>query len=78
MKENSKEELFTKVEILKPQPKDIITLYFNTDLPVFGLDNICLNVEYLSKKYPQNTIMALPNDRCRYAETVCKNNAGIN
>jgi hypothetical protein len=62
MKENSKEELFDKVEILKPQLKDIIALYYNADSIVVDLDNIWFNVNLLSERYPQNTIMALPNE----------------
>jgi predicted xylose isomerase-like sugar epimerase len=62
MKENLKEELFNKIEILKPQLKDIIALYYNADSVVVDLDNIWSNVNLLSERYPQNTIIALPNE----------------
>jgi hypothetical protein len=62
MEESLKEELFDKIKIFKPQPKDIITLYFDTDSNVFGIDDICHIADYLIEKYPQNTVVTLPNN----------------
>ena len=53
-------ELITKVEKLKPHPTEAITLSydFSTSDP-HTISNI---VEYLSEKFPKNTIVALPDN----------------
>lgn len=55
------EELFTRIEKLKPHPTEAITLFYNFD--VIDLEQVSVAVNYLAEKYPDNAIIALP-DKC--------------
>ena len=53
------EELITRIEILKPHTSEAITLFYNFD--DVGAESIRDIVEHLSKKFPTNTVIALPD-----------------
>ena len=53
------EELITRIEKLKPHPSEAITLFYNFD--DVDAESIRDIVEYLSKKFNTNTVIALPN-----------------
>ena len=52
-------ELITRIEKLKPYPTEVITLFYNFD--DVGAESIRDIVEHLSKKFPTNTVIALPD-----------------
>lgn len=54
------EELITKIEKLEPHPTEAITLFY--DFNIFDTSNISNTVENLSEIFPDNTIIALPNN----------------
>ena len=53
------EELITRIEKLKPHPTEAITLFYNFD--DVGVESVRDIVEHLSKKFPTNTVIALPD-----------------
>ena len=53
------EELITRIEKLKPHPTEAITLFCNFD--DVDAESIRDIVEHLSKKFPTNTVIALPD-----------------
>jgi hypothetical protein len=54
------EEIITRIEKLKPHPTEAITLFCNMDnMDVQTVDGI---VKYLSEKFPENAIIALPDN----------------
>lgn len=53
------EELFTKIEKLDPHPTEAITLIFNSDN--IDIQTVSNAVEYLSEKFPDNMVIALPD-----------------
>lgn len=53
------EELITRIEKLKPHPTEVITLFYNFD--DVNIESLCDIVEYLSKKFTANTVVALPD-----------------
>ena len=53
------EELITRIEKLKPHPTEAITLFYNfDDVTVEDVSNM---VKQLSDKFPQNTVIAIPD-----------------
>ena len=52
-------ELITRIEKLKLYPTEAITLFYNFD--DVGAESIRDIVEHLSKKFPTNTVIALPD-----------------
>jgi hypothetical protein len=56
----NKEELFDGIEILRPQQKDIIALYYNSDIEDFDLNNAYFVANFLGEKYPDNTVLIIP------------------
>ena len=54
------EELITKVEKLQPHPTEAITLFYNMD----NTDTQTINDvgECLSRTFPENTVIALPDN----------------
>ena len=53
------EELITRIEKLKPHPTEAITLFYNFgDVDAESVRDI---VEYLSDKFNENTVIALPD-----------------
>ena len=53
------EELITRIEKLKSHPTEAITLFYNFD--DVGVESVRDIVEHLSKKFPTNTVIALPD-----------------
>ena len=53
-------ELITKVEKLEPHPTEAITLFY--DFNVFDRNAISDTVDHLSELFPENTIIALPDN----------------
>ena len=53
------EELITRIEKLKPHPTEAITLFYSFD--DVGAKSVSDIVEYLSKKFTTNTVIALPD-----------------
>lgn len=52
-------EMFTRIEKLKPHPTEAITLFYDMDnMDVVTVSNA---VKHLSKKFPQNTVIAIPD-----------------
>lgn len=52
-------ELITRIEKLKPHPTEAITLFYDMDnMDVVTVSNV---VKHLSKKFPQNTVIAIPD-----------------
>ena len=52
-------ELITRVEKLEPHPTEAITLFWNFDnMYLEMIDNL---VKYLSNKFPENTVIAIPD-----------------
>ena len=52
-------ELITRVEKLEPHPTETITLFWNFDnMDLEMIDNL---VKYLSNKFPENTVIAIPD-----------------
>ena len=52
-------ELVTRIEKLKPHPTEAITLFYDMDnMDVVTVSNV---VKHLSKKFPQNTVIAIPD-----------------
>ena len=54
------EELITRIEKLKPNPAEAITLFYNFDDA--DAENLRDIVECLSKKFNTNTVIALPDN----------------
>ena len=53
------EELITRIETLKPHPTEAITLFYDMDnMDVMTVSNA---VKHLSKKFPKNTVIAIPD-----------------
>ena len=53
------EEIITRIETLKPHPTEAITLFYDMDnMDVLTVSN---TVKYLSKRFPENTVIAIPN-----------------
>lgn len=51
--------LITRIETLKPHPTEAITLFYDMDnMDVVTVSNA---VKHLSKKFPQNTVIAIPD-----------------
>ena len=53
------QELFTRIEKLKPHPTEAITLFY--DMDNMDVSTISNTVKHLSKKFPENTVIALPD-----------------
>ena len=52
-------ELITRIEKLKPHPTEAITLFYNFD--DIDVESVCKVVDYLGEKYPDNTVIAIPD-----------------
>jgi len=53
------QELITRIETLKPHPTEAITLFYDMDkMDVMDVSNV---VKYLSEKFPENAVIAIPN-----------------
>lgn len=53
------QELITRIETLKPHPTEAITLFYDMDnMDVIIVSNV---VKHLSKKFPENTVIAIPD-----------------
>lgn len=51
--------LITRIETLKPHPTEAITLFYDMDnIDVLTVSN---TVKYLSKRFPENTVIAIPD-----------------
>ena len=53
------EELIKRIEKLKPHPTEAITLFYNFD--DIDAETVCNIVKYLSDKFNENTVIALPD-----------------
>lgn len=53
------QELITRIEKLKPHPTEAITLFYNFDN--IDIEYVCKVVDYLGEKYPDNTVIAIPD-----------------
>lgn len=53
------EEIITRVEKLKLHPTEAITLFYNFD--DMNLETVSEMVKQLSDKFPENTVIALPD-----------------
>ena len=53
------EELITRIEKLKPHPKEAITLFYNTKMPTSQTYNI---VKFLQNEFSDNKVIALPDN----------------
>ena len=53
------EEIITRVEKLKLHPTEAITLFYNFD--DMNLETVAEMVKQLSDKFPENTVIALPD-----------------
>jgi hypothetical protein len=53
------QELITRIEKLKPHPTEAITLFYNFDN--INIEYVCKVVDYLGEKYPDNTVIAIPD-----------------
>ena len=53
------EELITRIEKLKPHPTEAITLFYDMKTPC---SQICKVVNYLHKEFPDNKVIALPDN----------------
>ena len=53
------EELITKIEKLRPHPTEAVTLFYNFD--TIDVENVATIVDLLKEKFPENTIIALPD-----------------
>ena len=52
-------ELITRIEKLKPHPTEAITLFYDMDnMDVVTVSNA---VKHLSKKFPKNTVIVIPD-----------------
>lgn len=52
-------EVFTRIEKLKPHPTEAITLFYKFE--EIDVETICNMVKHLSNKFPENTVIALPD-----------------
>ena len=51
--------LITRIETLKPHPTEAITLFYDMDnMDIMTVSNA---VKHLSKKFPENTVIAIPD-----------------
>ena len=53
------EELIIRIEKLKPHPTEAITLFYNFD--TIDIVTVVNTVDLLKEKFPENTIIALPD-----------------
>ena len=53
------DNIVARIEKLKPHPTEAITLFYNFD--DVGAESTRDIVEHLSKKFPTNTVIALPD-----------------
>ena len=53
------QELITRIEKLELHPTEAITLFFNSDN--MTIKEVSDMVEYLSEKFPENTVIAIPD-----------------
>lgn len=53
------EELITRIEKLKPHPTEAIALFYNFD--TIDIVTVTNAVDLLKEKFPENTIVALPD-----------------
>ena len=51
--------LITRIETLKPHPTEAITLFY--DMDNMDMSTISNAVKLLSKKFPENTMIAIPD-----------------
>ena len=52
-------EIITRIEKLTPHPTEAITLFYDMDnMDIMTVSN---TVKHLSKKFPQNTVIAIPD-----------------
>ena len=52
-------ELITRIETLKPHPTEVITLFY--DMDNIDIMTISEAIKYLSKEFPENAVIAIPN-----------------
>lgn len=53
------EELITRIEKLKPHPTEAVTLFYNFD--TIDIATVVTVVDLLKEKFPENTVIALPD-----------------
>lgn len=52
-------EVFTRIEKLKPHPTEAIALFYNFD--DIDVESVCKVVNHLGEKYPNNAVIAIPD-----------------
>ena len=53
------QDLITRIETIKPHPTEAIALFY--DMDNMNVSTISNTVKYLSKKFPENTVIAIPD-----------------
>ena len=53
------DELITRIEKLQPHPTEAITLFY--DMDNMDVETVSNAVKHLSEKFPQNTVIAIPD-----------------